>query len=200
MLFPALFSDCFRHIYSAFKRVCSARKFLCLLLFFAVRCHMLEVDLATQFNPQNQQLYADAQEACQKCAKTILSIGQDVSKERTTPAATEMPISTLPATSTTEHQVSIMMVTPAVAAQEDSSVTTTPAIDAEQVSTAAISQAVAEQQVSIPTIMPVVPEQQVFTESSAPPTEKSLAPDVGHTNGDSQVASIVADCMEEGSQ
>ena len=32
---------------------------------------MLEVDLATQFSPRNQQVFADAQESCSQCVETI---------------------------------------------------------------------------------------------------------------------------------
>lgn len=84
---------------------------------------MLEVDLATQFNPQNQQLYADAQESCQQCVQTIQSIGQDVSQVRTETAAAEMPVPTTP----TEHQVSISTITPDAAEEQVSIAKVAPA-------------------------------------------------------------------------
>ena len=165
---------------------------------FAVRCHMLEVDLATQFNPQNQQLYADAEDACQKCCEAIHSISQDVSQGRTTPAATQKPIST-PAT--TEQQVSVMSITPTIAVQQDSSMTITPGISEEQGTIATVSTTVAEKHVSTATTTPAIAEQQVLMESATPPTEKGLAGDARQSAGDSQDFSVVADdCMEEGSQ
>ena len=159
---------------------------------------MLEVDLATQFNPQNQQLYADAEDACQKCCEAIHSISQDVSQGRTTPAATQKPIST-PAT--TEQQVSVMSITPTIAVQQDSSMTITPGISEEQGTIATVSTTVAEKHVSTATTTPAIAEQQVLMESATPPTEKGLAGDARQSAGDSQDFSVVADdCMEEGSQ
>ncbi|XP_076434894.1 uncharacterized protein LOC143274828 isoform X2 [Babylonia areolata] len=46
----------------------------------SVRCHMLEVDLATQFNPRNQQLYVDAQESCKQCSEALRTTHQVVIK------------------------------------------------------------------------------------------------------------------------
>ena len=158
---------------------------------------MLEVDLATQFNPQNQQLYADAEEACQKCCEAIHSISQDVSQGRTTPAATQKPISTPPAT--TEQQVSVMSITPTIAVQQDSSMTSTPGVSEEQGTIATVT-TVAEEHVSTATTTPAIAGQQVLMESATPPTEKGLAGDAGQSAGDSQDFSVVADCMEEGSQ
>ncbi|KAK7111069.1 uncharacterized protein [Littorina saxatilis] len=66
----------------------------------SVRCHMLEVDLATQFNPQNQQLFADAQESCQQCTQTIQDMHQHVPKGI---ASLQAPVS--PANVAAEHKV-----------------------------------------------------------------------------------------------
>lgn len=159
---------------------------------------MLEVDLATQFNPQNQQLYADAEDACQKCCEAIHSISQDVSQGRTTPAATQKPTSTTPAT--TEQQVSVMSITPTIAVQQDSSMTITPGISEEQGTIATVTTTVAEKHVSTATTTPTIAEQQVLMESATSPTEKGLAGDAGQSAGDSQDFSVVTDCMEEGSQ
>jgi len=39
-----------------------------------VRCHILEVDLATQFSPDMQSCLRNTQEDCEKCMKTLADI------------------------------------------------------------------------------------------------------------------------------
>ncbi|KAK7483926.1 hypothetical protein BaRGS_00024810 [Batillaria attramentaria] len=46
----------------------------------SVRCHTLEVDLATQFSPHIQQLLANAKEACQQCALSLEAKRQPTTK------------------------------------------------------------------------------------------------------------------------
>lgn len=44
---------------------------LVVIFFFVVRCHILEVDLATQFSPYMMEAIRSTEQNCQKCVKTI---------------------------------------------------------------------------------------------------------------------------------
>lgn len=50
---------------------CKGYQVLNHFFFFVVRCHILEVDLATQFSPYMMEAIRSTEQNCQKCVKTI---------------------------------------------------------------------------------------------------------------------------------